>query len=715
MALLSVGHSSSWAFRRVKSWTRSAIVGVGLLGAVALVPRTIGMAQDGDWLPLAHFLLLFQCITSFELRTRGGLYASIGISGAIFFFVSQQAFDLAFSVFLMGFTTLFLAFLAMSFLVDQAHQAEVRWFKSRFAFAWLWSAVFLLSLGVSAAAFVMLPKGLADPMRNARDSVLPIRASTPSEQAQVGSQATFDSRIPPGPVALPTGPGQMPATRVNAGAHHDTADSEPVQDGANHSVQAPFVPSGQPPRAVAGEDPEAPDERVVMHVRSPVLTYWRGQVFDTFDGVRWHRAPGAWALESRGPDAVVYRSREGRADAGAKLYVQTFFLKEPTPGHTLFSGYSPLIASVLPVSDGGGPLLEGAVYRLVSVLPDFTTAGLSQAAPRVVQEPRYHQIPYFLEDLREEAHRITSGARTDLDRMRRIIGYMDANKEFAADAPNQLSVTAPLEEFLAKRSSGTSMDFATASVLLARAAGVPARLVTGYLPGRFDPLSGTYVVKAGDRHAWAEAYLGGVGWVPFDSTPRPAAAAYLEGGSYRSAAVSKLFSTDFGEDVFESLRRSPQWLAGRIEHTFGQGLARTTAVATAAALLAAALYLVRKLSLTRGRPVQSAPYFRLEGDGRPEMLRVYMRAEKLLRGAGLATARGPSQTLCEYTALAEASLGSASHHLAWLRQAAGRAAYDPRPADVGLLVDARDRLYQLNVALKTSHRTPSSKSKHQRR
>ena len=94
------------------------------------------------------------------------------------------------------------------------------------------------------------------------------------------------------------------------------------------------------------------------------------------------------------------------------------------------------------------------------------------------------------------------------------------------DAVNQLSPGASPADFLAAPSAGTSMDFATATVLLARAAGIPSRLATGYLPGSFEPLTGAYEVRASDRHTWAEAFLGDSGWVPFDGTPSEAVAAF---------------------------------------------------------------------------------------------------------------------------------------------------------------------------------------------
>ena len=65
------------------------------------------------------------------------------------------------------------------------------------------------------------------------------------------------------------------------------------------------------------------------------------------------------------------------------------------------------------------------------------------------------------------------------------------------------------------------MDYATATVMLARASGLPSRLALGYLPGIREPLSGAYMVRESDAHAWAEVYFADQGWVPVDSAPRP--------------------------------------------------------------------------------------------------------------------------------------------------------------------------------------------------
>jgi hypothetical protein len=70
-------------------------------------------------------------------------------------------------------------------------------------------------------------------------------------------------------------------------------------------------------------------------------------------------------------------------------------------------------------------------------------------------------------------------------------------------------------------------------VVLARSAGIPARLVTGFVPGERDALTGRFVVREKDAHAWAEVYFAGIGWQGFDPTASvPLAGDAQPGGSW---------------------------------------------------------------------------------------------------------------------------------------------------------------------------------------
>ena len=60
--------------------------------------------------------------------------------------------------------------------------------------------------------------------------------------------------------------------------------------------------------------------------------------------------------------------------------------------------------------------------------------------------------------------------------------------------------------------------FASAYAMMMRAAGVPARIVTGYLGGEWNPVGGYYIVRQSDAHAWTEVWLEQTGWTRIDPT-----------------------------------------------------------------------------------------------------------------------------------------------------------------------------------------------------
>lgn len=90
--------------------------------------------------------------------------------------------------------------------------------------------------------------------------------------------------------------------------------------------------------------------------------------------------------------------------------------------------------------------------------------------------------------------------------------------------------------------AGYCQHYASALAILGRAMGVPTRIVLGYNAGVEDrDANGYFTVKSKQLHAWVEAYMDGVGWVPFDVTP-----ATVDNGSAKSDSASD--STDASGD-----------------------------------------------------------------------------------------------------------------------------------------------------------------------
>ena len=75
-----------------------------------------------------------------------------------------------------------------------------------------------------------------------------------------------------------------------------------------------------------------------------------------------------------------------------------------------------------------------------------------------------------------------------------------------------------VDEFWLDRKEGFCEHFASAFVVVMRAVGIPARVVTGYQGTDPAPVDGFYVIRQSSAHAWAEFWQTGVGWVRADPT-----------------------------------------------------------------------------------------------------------------------------------------------------------------------------------------------------
>ena len=131
--------------------------------------------------------------------------------------------------------------------------------------------------------------------------------------------------------------------------------------------------------------------------------------------------------------------------------------------------------------------------------------------------------------------------------------------------------THAVDEFLFDTRQGFCEHFASAFVVLMRAAGVPARVVTGYQGGEINPVDGSLVVRQSDAHAWAEVWLTGRGWVRVDPTALSAPARIESGlsaalGDWDALPLLRRPGMDWLRDVrhrWEALSNTwNQWVLG---------------------------------------------------------------------------------------------------------------------------------------------------------
>jgi hypothetical protein len=284
------------------------------------------------------------------------------------------------------------------------------------------------------------------------------------------------------------------------------------------------------------------DPTVVMRVefpdqRGPVqgALYFRGAAYDTYDGRSWANRLSSRRMLDRTPDGVfVVPSPQASAVVGADSLRQEILIEALDT--TVLFGVS-FIESVkggFPVvqSDGVGglylPYPTSARFQYsVSSVPDRllevdrTTESLSY--PGSIRK-HFLQLPDTGPRVASLAREVTAAARTPYDMARAVEQHLRQNYQYSLDVGTAVSAS-PIEDFLFTRKTGYCEHYATAMVVMLRTLGVPARLVTGFLPGVWNDFGNYYSVRQQDAHAWVEVYFPRSGWVTFDPTPTVPAAA----------------------------------------------------------------------------------------------------------------------------------------------------------------------------------------------
>lgn len=119
----------------------------------------------------------------------------------------------------------------------------------------------------------------------------------------------------------------------------------------------------------------------------------------------------------------------------------------------------------------------------------------------------------------------------DTDPMRQaadIEQYLSTTFRYIPD-PSQIGRRMTVDDFLLRERRGHCEYFAAGMVALLSSLGTPARIVGGFYGGKLNPLTGYFVVRREDAHAWVEVYDGGA-WRTFDPTPASLRPGNAKGG-----------------------------------------------------------------------------------------------------------------------------------------------------------------------------------------
>ena len=235
------------------------------------------------------------------------------------------------------------------------------------------------------------------------------------------------------------------------------------------------------------------------------LRYWRGPVMWDFDGRTWSIGN---SLPSRAPPPA----------AGQAVYRYDVVL-EPHNRNWLFALES--AASVPPQARYSGdgqilgrfPVRTRLRYQLSSVVAPAQDA---DEAPHLLR--RALRLPAGVNPKASAlAEQWRASARDDAEVLARAVAYLRQGRFLYTLEPPLLGAHS-VDDFLFDAKAGFCEHFSSAFVFLMRAAGIPARVVTGYQGGELNPFDRIVTVRQSDAHAWAEVFLRGRGWLRVDPT-----------------------------------------------------------------------------------------------------------------------------------------------------------------------------------------------------
>lgn len=229
--------------------------------------------------------------------------------------------------------------------------------------------------------------------------------------------------------------------------------------------------------------------------------YWRGTVFNQIGGTSWSRNP-AVPHETSVPDGEL---------------VTQIIYPEPSSSRILISldAARELSLPWVRMSPDGVYEYPRGLGRRMSYQSKSATEGLLRTV-KSINRDFYLSVPDEISDrTRQLAKQIRDAGRTDQERLelaeRHFLngGYRYSSK----DLPTGKDA---IHQFLFVSRQGHCEFFASSLAILLRAAGVPARLVGGYLGGTYNEVGGYYLVRQDMAHVWVEAYIEGKGWLRVD-------------------------------------------------------------------------------------------------------------------------------------------------------------------------------------------------------
>ncbi len=281
---------------------------------------------------------------------------------------------------------------------------------------------------------------------------------------------------------------------------------------------------------------------LALRVRTFFPGYFRGVVFTEYTGRGW-RVPPAFQTEFSRVDRMNtftigdMFTTEIPFSVPVREVVQVYTMVKQHP-NILFHFYKPVevrfdapqyapylyVVQDEALSLRSSFLLEPDLrYRVVSIVPQVfaeMVAEWEEPAPEFWEEGfgPYLSLPAIPKRISALARR-EAGSGSVSRRVSRLVEFLNTQYAYTLDVPKIPQERDAIDFFLFESRRGYCEYFASALAVMLRSLGIPARVVGGYRGGKYDVLTGEFLLYDLDAHTFVEYYVPGMGWMIADPTP----------------------------------------------------------------------------------------------------------------------------------------------------------------------------------------------------
>ena len=324
------------------------------------------------------------------------------------------------------------------------------------------------------------------------------------------------------------------------------------------------IPANKSPKnIISGGSGASQGQDLVFYAQSPVKLYHLARLYDSYDGTQWKASPKLEQVRIREYHSTVplrFHSIEqkytlvkrissrlysgfrptsySRDETGAGSFLMHRQIRASFYGASLLNqpempfSYKVSVDSLIPLQMPERKTPE-SVEKKTPPQEKSNRGDRRKSAPSVNKPPPDYawneNIPpkhYLLlpakkisRRVRQLSAEITAGNLTAYGKALALRDYLRNTYSYKLNAAPVPPGKEPADYFLFELKEGHCEYFACALAVLARAAGLPSRVATGFSPGNFNTLSNLFEVYEYHAHAWAQIYIPQLGWLTMDATP----------------------------------------------------------------------------------------------------------------------------------------------------------------------------------------------------